>query len=191
MKPTQPPLVTTEHATLFVVPCSASKNTMAGREIAAENTYTGQAFKLARNQLKAAGAKWCILSARYGFLWPSTRIEWYDTKLTEADVQGIESMDAPWYPFELLTQRQYARLCTAPTIVTLGSALYARAVKGLVEGYAHHPDLGRTYHAPFAGLPIGRMLQGIKLGMWHTKCPCCAMPTHTPFDHLDIDCSHP
>jgi hypothetical protein len=186
----------TAPTTLFVVPCSQEKHYIASDDLLnpatmrAEQLYRGQAFRMAQAHLKAAGASWCILSARHGFLWPSTPITWYDQKLTESEVRGIEAGTADWYPFDALSNRQYAKLCTARTVVTLGSKLYARAVQGLLEKYAFRAEIARVYHAPFAGLQIGQMLQAIKRGDWLKRCPTCAAPTHTLFDHIGTECQH-
>lgn len=140
--------------TLYVVPCSATKDPglVPGFTMAARDAYTGQAFRMLRAQIEAAGLKWCILSGGLGFLWPSTEIETYDALMPD----DIDPAD--WEPFNALTNRQYGRLRTAERIVVLGSSRYAMAASRLLDG--------RCVEAPFAGLSIGRMLQAIKSGAW-------------------------
>jgi hypothetical protein len=137
---------------LFVVPCSATKSRIlqGGNPLPARDAYTGQAFRMARERLECSGAKWCILSGYYGFIWPSTVIENYDVKMEPVDESTV------WDDcFGAITNRQYARLMTAERIVVLGSKLYANAAAVL---------LGRKVDAPLVGLPIGKMLQQLACG---------------------------
>lgn len=133
--------------TLFVVPCSATKSRILrdGSPLPARDAYVGQSFRMARQRLEKSREKWCILSGHYGFLWPTTVIEYYDVKMepvTEATV---------WDEcFGFITNRQYAKLMTAERVVVLGSRLYANAASVLLK---------REVEAPLAGLPIGKMLQ--------------------------------
>ena len=138
---------------LFVLPCSATKapELIEGVLMPARDAYAGQAFRMARDQLERSQAKWCILSARYGFLWPTTPIERYD------DLMPARIDPADWEPFEAITARQYGKLRSAGRIVVLGSRRYAAAAAAL---------LGRPVEAPFSGLPIGEMLKAIKAGNW-------------------------
>ena len=72
--------------TLFIVPCSATKSRILSTQpMPAKEAYTGQAFRLCRSMVEAARVKWCILSAHYGFIWPTTVIEYYDVKMTPVD----------------------------------------------------------------------------------------------------------
>jgi hypothetical protein len=120
----------------------------------AKNAYAGTAFKICRAELERQKLKWCILSASYGFIWPTTYIEWYDEKMTPV------TEDTDWENcFGFITNRQYARLMTAEHIVVLGSNLYANAAAVLLR---------RPVESPVAGLPIGKMLASLKLYL--TKC---------------------
>lgn len=137
---------------LFVVPCSATKSRILqdGTPLPARDAYTGQAFRMARHRLEKAGAKWCILSGYYGFIWPSTVIENYDVKMEPVNESTV------WDEcFGAITNRQYARLMTAERIVVLGSKLYANATAVLLR---------RKVEAPLVGLPIGKMLQKLAGG---------------------------
>ena len=137
---------------LFVVPCSATKSRILqdGTPLPARDAYTGQAFRMARNRLEKSGAKWCILSGYYGFIWPSTVIENYDVKMDPVNESTV------WDEcFGAITNRQYARLMTAERIVVLGSKLYANAAAVLLR---------RKVEAPLVGLPIGKMLQKLAGG---------------------------
>lgn len=136
---------------LFVVPCSATKSrTLAAGPLPARDAYTGQAFRMARHRLEQSGAKWCILSGYYGFIWPSTVIENYDLKMEPVTESTV------WHEcFGAINNRQYAKLMNADRIIVLGSKLYANAAAIL---------LGRKVEAPLVGLPIGKMLQRLSTG---------------------------
>lgn len=138
--------------TLFVVPCSSTKSRILqdGTPLPARDAYTGQAFRMARQRLERAGAKWCVLSGYYGFIWPSTVIENYDVKMEPVNDRTV------WDEcFGAITNRQYARLMTAKRVVVLGSKLYANAAAVLLR---------RKVEAPLVGLPIGKMLQQLSTG---------------------------
>lgn len=137
---------------LFVVACSAKKTAaLKAGPTAARDAYDGQAFKTARRLLENAGAKWCILSGKYGFLWPDTVIEDYNEKM-DADPHR------PWEgEFDALKQKQYGRLMSARRVVVLGSRLYADSAAVMLD---------RLVEAPLAGLPIGKMLQKLSSGVW-------------------------
>lgn len=138
--------------TLYIVACSQTKSSLLRSEpLSAREAYTGQAFRLCRQHLEAAHAKWCILSGFYGFLWPDTRIEWYDERIDP-------DPHRPWEaPFDSLKQKQYGRLRSANRHILLGSRLYADTAAVLLD---------RPVQAPVAGLPIGRMLSALKSRTW-------------------------
>jgi hypothetical protein len=141
--------------TLFILPCSQTKHAdLAAGPMLARDAYQGGAFRMARALLEEAGARWCILSGGYGFLWPTSSIEAYDTKMEPVTEETV------WDEcFSQITNRQYARLMTAGRIVVLGSRLYADAAAVLLR---------RPVEAPVAGLPIGKMLSAIKRAEWLT-----------------------
>jgi hypothetical protein len=66
---------------LVVVPCGRTKVWAkfpdAGPTIASD-AYTGTQFRAARRYAEAHGSHWVILSAKYGFISPDTRIENYE-----------------------------------------------------------------------------------------------------------------
>jgi hypothetical protein len=71
---------------LVVVPCGRTKVWAkfpeAGPMIASD-AYTGTQFRAARCYAEAHGSDWVILSAKYGFISPSTRIENYDVAFSK------------------------------------------------------------------------------------------------------------
>lgn len=112
----------------------------------------GQCFRLARTVLEQAGARYCILSGWYGFLWPNSPVKWYDAKMPGDAATNLWQWD---HAFEALSNRQFARLRMAARLICLGSRLYSDAAAAI---------LGRPVEAPLAGLPIGRMMSEIKRG---------------------------
>lgn len=154
-----------DRQTLYVVACSARKtDALRAGPTPARQAYAGAAFCMARALLEARRAQWCILSGGYGFLWPDTRIEYYDEKMDP-------DPERPWDgEFDWLKQKQYGRLCAAARIVVLGSRLYARSAAVM---------LARPVAAPLAGLPIGRMLHRLRSGDWLTA-PYASLPLIHP-----------
>ncbi len=138
--------------TLYVVACSSRKTpALKAGPTAARDAYDGGAFKIARRMLESAGAKWCILSGHYGFLWPDTVIEDYNQKMDP-------DPHRPWEgEFDHIKQKQYGRLIAAHRIVVVGSKLYAQSAAVMLD---------RPVEAPLAGLPIGKMLQSLICGTW-------------------------
>jgi hypothetical protein len=118
----------------------------------AKDAYTGQGFRMLRHRLELDRSPWCILSALYGFIWPDTFIEDYNVKMRK----GIAPDSWPAC-FDHLTPQQRDQLVTAESITILGSKLYADAAAALLK---------RHVHAPFAGLPIGKLLGAVHRGEW-------------------------
>jgi hypothetical protein len=149
---------TTAGGPLYVVPCSQTKHSHLKTEtMAARDAYVGQAFRMLRAKMERAGAKWCILSGGYGFLWPDTRIEDYDCKMLP--VTKYTYWDTA---FDEIKQKQYGRLIAAQRVVVLGSRLYAENAANILD---------REVEAPFAGLPIGKMLRAISFWDPETTLP--------------------
>ncbi len=136
--------------TLYIVPCSATKSRLLadGGRLPARDAYQGQSFKIARGRIEQAKAQWCILSAHYGFIWPSTIIEDYNVKMTP--IKDGECWDEC---FGFINNRQYAKLMTAERYVCLGSRVYGNAAAHLLE---------KPVEMPVAGLPIGCMMRALK-----------------------------
>jgi hypothetical protein len=149
--------------TLFVVPCSQQKSRyLKDGAMPAKIAYQGQAFQICRRILEREKLKWCVLSAHYGFIWPTTKIEMYDVKMEPVTEETC------WDDcFGYITNRQYARLMTSERIVVLGSQLYASAASVLLK---------RPVEAPVAGMTIGYMVQRLHSGAW-LKVPNNDYPT--------------
>lgn len=144
---------------LYCLPCSATKaRTLEAGPLPARDAYTGQAFRMLRQTMEREKLKWCILSGGYGFLWPTSVIEWYDEKMRPL------RKDEPWDDcFEEMNQRQYGQLMNADVVSVLGSRLYADVAEELL---VNRSIFRGEVRKPLAGLPIGKMLQAIHRREW-------------------------
>lgn len=139
----------------FVVPCSSRKTfdqRVPGEKRMAQNAYCGQAFLFCRQHLEGHRWPWFILSGKHGFLHPYSEIQDYNQK-----IEAPERIQVWDEAFDMLTDGQHAALSGADRVIVLGSALYADVAEWL---------LGREVERPYAGLPIGKMLQLLKSGAW-------------------------
>ena len=75
---------------ILLIACSAKKWPLRPRvRVPARNLYAGTLTRLALELAAVKGWEPLILSAKYGIIKPTERIEWYDQKLTEP-------YDGPW-----------------------------------------------------------------------------------------------
>lgn len=137
---------------IFLVPCSATKHPrlVAGEKLVAAEAYTGPAFRIATRKLKAAGARWFVLSAKYGFLRPDSLISNYDQLITSSSAEL-----AAWTAaFDFLRGSDLSQLRDLTNeIISLGSSRYSDAAAALLQ----RADIAR----PIAGLTQGRMLAAL------------------------------
>ena len=140
--------------TAYIVACSQRKSRLleSGSRLPAREAYMGQAFRFSRDAVERKGRPWFILSGFYGLLAPDATIENYDHKMTP-----FKPGDQWDNCFEHVTDDQLDQLRGADRVVVLGSRLYAEAAEVM---------LGRPVECPLAGLPIGRMLNALRVGMW-------------------------
>lgn len=138
---------------LIVVPCGQSKiwdKRSRHGPARAENAYTGAPFKLNRAYAERFGDAWVILSAKYGFIAPDFRIpESYDVAFNKPKTSPI-AVGA------LRRQVEDQQLHRHSVVVGLGGAAYRDAI---AEAFVPFP-VRLAY--PFAGLPIGKMMQATK-----------------------------
>jgi hypothetical protein len=139
--------------TLVIVPCGRKK--VWDKEpnhgpAAARNAYAGVPFGLNRRYAERFGDRWVILSAKYGFIDPDFEIaEPYDVsfKLPSTHPIGADEL-----------RRQLPRLEPEGygVVVGLGGGSYRKAIEAAFEPFKVKPVF------PFAGLPIGKMMQATK-----------------------------
>ncbi|MDP2858741.1 MAG: hypothetical protein Q8P50_12285 [Bacillota bacterium] len=137
---------------LVIIPCGRAKIWKAcpwAGPTPAKDAYVGAPFKVNREFAEASGARWLILSAKYGFLDPDTRIEDYNKAFT------IPSSD-PIGMSELRRQVREMGLASYGSVVALGGSEYSSRVSAAFEG------TGVKVSAPTAGLPIGLAMRRVK-----------------------------
>jgi hypothetical protein len=144
------------HTVLIIVPCGKSKvwdkHPKRGPTRAAD-AYSGTPFKLNRAYAERFGDAWIVLSAKYGFIAPDFQIpEPYDVAFTKPKTSPI-AVDA------LRQQVLKQQLHRHSVVVGLGGAAYRDAI---AAAFAPFP-VRLAY--PFAGLPIGKMMQATKLAI--------------------------
>jgi hypothetical protein len=125
-------------APVFLIACSKAK---ADRSCRARDLYRGDLFRKSVAYAEAEGARWYILSARYGLLHPDAFADPYE--LTLAELTQLERLQ--W------GERVAHKLPTAP-LVFLAGKLYREAV--LASPHMNHTRASCT--APLAGLGIGQ-----------------------------------
>lgn len=134
---------------LYIVACSSTKNALLStRHLPARIAYAGQAFLAARKYLEGAGAKWVILSAKYGILWPGDQVGMYDDRLTKSPWSGEWEGSLDGMP-----QKQYGRLMSFDRYVMLGGRVYAEHAEEI---------LGRPVERPLAGMGIGQQIATLR-----------------------------
>ena len=137
---------------LVIIPCGRAKIwktcPWAG-PTPAKNAYVGAPFKVNRDFAEASGARWLILSGKYGFLDPDTLIEDYDKAFTlpSSDPIGVT---------ELRRQVREMGLASYGSVVALGGSEYSSRVSDAFAG------TGVQVTAPAAGLPIGLAMRRVK-----------------------------
>ncbi len=141
---------------LVVVPCGKSKiwdKDPGHGPTPASEAYTGSMFRLNRQYAEKFGDRWIMLSPKYGFIEPDDVIpESYDISFRLPATNPIT--------VEVL-QRQVRELGldAFPDVIALGGSGYRGAITAAFAG------TGAWLHAPFAGLPIGKMMQATKAAM--------------------------
>lgn len=138
---------------LVIVPCGKrkiwGKHPRRGPTQAAV-AYTGTPFTLNRAYAEHFGDAWVILSAKYGLVEPAFMIpcpyevSFKDPKINPIDLEELQSQ------VERLELHRYG------VIVGLGGKEYRKAIVTAFDQYPLQLEF------PFAGLPIGKMMQATK-----------------------------
>jgi hypothetical protein len=112
--------------------------------------YTGSMFRLNRQYAEKFGDAWIMLSPKYGFIAPDFVIAaTYNIsfRLPATNPIAVE---------ELQHQVRDLGLDQYSDVTALGGSGYCGAITAAFAG------TGARLHAPFAGLPIGKMMQATK-----------------------------
>jgi hypothetical protein len=135
---------------LVVVPCGRSKAWDAqpdcGPKVATE-AYTGNFFKMNQTYAECFGDAWVILSSKYGFIRPEFVIPGSYEVTFKRRITGPVAVDV------LERQVMELGLSRFKVVVGLGGIEYRSAVEA---AFAGQPV---SLMFPFAGLPIGKLLQ--------------------------------
>ena len=138
---------------LVIVPCGKAKIWDRRPEtgaVAARLAYTGYPFRVNVAYAERFAGRWVILSARYGFIAPDFSIpEPYDASFNAPASQPVSGTCLRWQADE----KGLTRWCT---VVGLGGRHYRAAICSAFHGS------GARIRFPFAGLPIGKMIQATK-----------------------------
>lgn len=139
---------------LVIVPCGKSKIWDKQPEhgpAPAIEAYTGAMFRLNRQYAAQFGDAWVMLSPKYGFIAPDFVIpEPYDISFRLPTTNPI-SAD------RLQRQMRDLGLDAYADVIGLGGAGYRGAIQAAFAGTS------ARLHYPFAGLPIGKMMQATKV----------------------------
>ena len=139
--------------TLVIVPCGFSKiwdkKPNAGPTLASL-AYTGQPFIINKQYAESFGDKWVILSAKYGFISPDFVIP------EQYNITFLKKSTGPISIASLREQIQQMKLDDFDVVIGLGGKEYRFAIQ---ESFNSYPIELRF---PFAGLPIGKMMQATK-----------------------------
>lgn len=138
---------------LVIVPCGKSKiwdkQPAYGAAVAIE-AYTGTMVRLNRQYAAQFGDAWIMLSPKYGFIAPDFVVpEMYDISFRLPATNPI-SAEA------LQRQVREQGLDAYPVAIGLGGKGYRGAIQAAFAG----TSVRLTF--PFAGLPIGKMMQATK-----------------------------
>ncbi len=138
---------------LVIVPCGQAKIWTKSPNIGgvqARLAYTGAPFKLNRAYAEHFANRWVVLSAKYGFIAPDFVIPGpYNVTFKRKNPPPVDVVT-------LCEQIERQRLQVSDPIIVLGGKDYRRTAQ---EAFA--PWSVRLL-SPFAGLPIGKMMQATK-----------------------------
>jgi hypothetical protein len=136
-----------------VVPCGSAKvwdKHPAAGPVAARDAYTGGPFVVNREYAERFGSAWVILSAKYGFVRPTDEIPGpYNVTFKRASTGPVSVA-------VLRNQVMQMHLDDFNEVIGLGGKEYRAALTDAFAGSS------ASLRFPFAGLPIGKMLQATR-----------------------------
>ena len=138
---------------LVIVPCRRNKvwdDDPHRGSVQAKDVYTSRFFRTNRAYAERFGSRWVILSAKYGFIRPDFQIPGpYNVSFKDPATKPVEA-------HTLIEQIKELGLGEAQSVIGLGGKEYLAMIK---EAFA---PFGCPLRFPFAGLPIGKMVQVTK-----------------------------
>lgn len=137
---------------LVIVPCGRSKiwekNPHLG-PIPARDAYTGAPFKVNREYAEKMADRWVILSAKYGFIEPTTPITQYEVTFKRKSTNPISAS-------ALRKQATHLGLFDFDEATVLGGKEYRSIVEAAFAGTAVKLVF------PFSGLTVGKAMRAVK-----------------------------
>jgi len=140
------------HMLLVIVPCGRSKIWKKQPHLGptpAREAYTGAPFKVNREYAESVADRWVILSAKYGFIEPTTPITQYEVTFKKKNTHPISA---------LMLREQVADLglLRFDEVIALGGKEYRSVVEDAFAGTAV------KLMFPFSGLTVGRAMRAVK-----------------------------
>jgi len=137
---------------LVIVPCGRSKIWKKHPHLGptpAQEAYTGAPFKVNRVYAETFSDRWVILSAKYGFIEPTTPITQYEVTFKRKSTKPVSASI-------LRKQVTALRLFDFDQVIALGGKEYRSVVE---EAFA---DTAVKLTFPFSGLTVGRAMRAVK-----------------------------
>jgi cytoplasmic iron level regulating protein YaaA (DUF328/UPF0246 family) len=144
---------------LVIVPCGRSKIWKKYPHLGptpAREAYTGAPFKVNREYAESVADRWVILSAKYGFIEPTTLITQYEVtfKKKTTNPVSVSLLKKQVTDFGLLEFDQ---------VIALGGKEYRSVVEEVFAG------TGVKLKFPFSGLTVGRAMRAVKQNLQRAK----------------------
>lgn len=131
---------------VILLGCVASKRDLApDQRVEARDLYDSPLWRARRAYAEASGAKWLILSARYGIIAPWVEIRTYDVTIRDRGPCWLYSA-----PYQLL------RMPRGSVLEVHAGAPYVDALRKAIGGWL--VPIYPTIEAPLKGLRIGEQL---------------------------------
>jgi cytoplasmic iron level regulating protein YaaA (DUF328/UPF0246 family) len=137
---------------LVVVPCGRSKIWKKHPHLgstAAREAYSGAPFKVNREYAESVADRWVILSAKYGFIEPTTLINNYEVTFKKKSTNPVSGST-------LKKQATDLGLLQFEEVIVLGGKEYRSAVEDAFAGSA------AKLIFPFSGLTVGKAMHAVK-----------------------------
>ena len=137
---------------LVIIPCGRSKvwdkNPQLG-PMPAREAYTGGPFKVNRQYAERVGDRWIILSAKYGFIEPTTLITQCEVTFKKKSTNPV-SISIPKNQITDLGLLEFDQ------VIALGGKEYRSVVEEAFAGSA------AKLMFPFSGLTVGKAMRAVK-----------------------------
>ena len=131
---------------IFVTHCSRKKDDSlrdTGKAVTPEELYTAQPLRRFVRTCKDAGVEWAIFSDKYGIVFPSEKIEWYNkspNEVSEKEFQKLlQNFVSRLSAYEEVWFYHYGRFHPHPLYKTLATEARLRGTK--VRLFSHISEI--------------------------------------------------